>query len=355
MNDPGKSNGLVRLSIDGKLLLERKNRLWTNDKNNWITGFVISHMWGGTEECMRPKRTQQEWFRNFKFYACDDDDSGSGSGETVSQNVSPAENGAGSGDPSTGSSGGRRLVCAPAGGGSGGGGSGGFAAAGPSEVAACTGKTINVTPATIQKVINENDNVTLNLAPGRYVNSGRSLKIDRKQCMHLRCTQSAIVNGSPNMNGCVFHNQLTSTKNGNISIKQLTFAVDNTGKQNNKDYHLKDYGIRVYDTKAIHMSSNAFANDNNHDISTKDNVGYAEIFNNLFVRCTRHCIEAGQNANIPSNPATSGKMIVRGNIFDRPKINAITQRSNRTLIVENNEFINTSNFAIQNWPWRGTY
>lgn len=117
-----------------------------------------------------------------------------------------------------------------------------------------------------------------------------------------------------------------------------------------------DYGIMVYETERLLVRNNRFINaSNGHDISLKNLVGYTEILNNTFVECTRHCLELGQNGNIRTRPSTSGVAIVRGNVFERPLINAITQRALCTLVVEDNQFIDVAGWAVQTWPYWAKY
>lgn len=117
-----------------------------------------------------------------------------------------------------------------------------------------------------------------------------------------------------------------------------------------------DYGIMGYETQRLLVRNNQFINaSNGHDISLKNLVAYTEILNNTFVECTRHCLELGQNGNIRTRPSTSGVAIVRGNVFERPLINAITQRALCTLVVEDNQFIDVAGWAVQTWPYWAKY
>lgn len=166
----------------------------------------------------------------------------------------------------------------------------------------CSGKTVSATPATLQSVINANDNATIQLSPGTYASDGNIVSVEDKQCLELRCTQSANSGTGSNKNGCVFKNQIFVDDSKNIVIENMVFNIDNTNRSNRN----WDYGVRVYDTHAIRIANNVFTNNNNYDISTKVHVEYAEVLNNVFISCTRHCIEIGQNWNIPSRPTTSG-------------------------------------------------
>jgi hypothetical protein len=117
-----------------------------------------------------------------------------------------------------------------------------------------------------------------------------------------------------------------------------------------------DYGIMAYETERLLVQNSSFINaSNGHDISLKNLVGYTEILNNRFVECTRHCLELGQNGNIRTRPSTSGVAVVRGNVFERPLINAITQRALCTLVIEDNQFIDVTGWAVQTWPYWAKY
>lgn len=111
-----------------------------------------------------------------------------------------------------------------------------------------------------------------------------------------------------------------------------------------------DYGVQIHHVKSILISGNTFEGRYNHDISTKEYVGYTEITNNLFIRCDRHCVEIGQNGNVKSRGSQSGIAYIANNTFDHALINAITQRNNNLLIVYNNTFKNAGQYAVQNWP-----
>jgi hypothetical protein len=210
------------------------------------------------------------------------------------------------------------------------------------EVASCTGPTRNVTPSTIQSTIDASSNVALSLAPGTYT---RVIRIEDKPCVEIRCQVPAIVNGSPNPNGCVLTLQIFSSGK-NLIVEDMVIKVDNSDAQNES----ADYGFRLYGdgTNRVRIAHNAFNGKMNHDISTKIRIAYIEVTDNLFVRCSRHCFEIGQQGNAPSKPSTSDTAIIRGNVFESPRINALTQRYNQNLIVENNQFRNVAGYAVIN-------
>jgi hypothetical protein len=217
-----------------------------------------------------------------------------------------------------------------------------------SPVKSCTGATVSASPGSIASVLGQyrGKSVVINASPGTYSQFGLSTF----PCVELRCTVPAIVNGAPNKKGCVVTRAINITHAANVIIEGFTFINDNKSAGG-----AADYGIAVYaGTTAIRIANNAFNGNMNHDISTKNEVGYAEILDNLFVSCMRHCFEIGQNGNIPSRPSTCGTAVVKGNTFSS-RINGLTQRYNQTLIVEGNKFGSVAGWAVQSWPFWDLY
>jgi hypothetical protein len=219
-----------------------------------------------------------------------------------------------------------------------------------SSVEPCTGTTIDVDSSTLNPVLKENEggNITLNLAPGRYPEFPGD--IANFECVELRCTAAAVVAGVPNPDGCVMTAAVVVVDTKTFIIEKMVFQMDATVPSETNH----DYGIAVYRANAVRIANNAFSGKMYHDISTKEKVKYAEVIGNLFVKCAHHCLEIGQNGNVPSLPSTCEMMIVRSNIFDSPIESAITQRYNRELIVDNNEFINATRM-VENIPFWAPY
>jgi hypothetical protein len=214
-----------------------------------------------------------------------------------------------------------------------------------SQVDSCTGKTVDVRPGTLNTVLadNEGGNLTLNLAPGTYP----EFSVANFECIDLGCTVASAIDGVPNPGGCLVTATVNVTGSKNVIIEGMVFQMDATVPSPFNH----DYGIAVYaGTNAIRIAKNAFNGKMFHDISTKEHVKYAEVLDNLFIKCAHHCVEIGQNGNVPSRPSTCGTMIVKGNIFDSPAESAITQRYNRKLVVEDNEFRDATRM-VENIPF----
>ncbi len=172
--------------------------------------------------------------------------------------------------------------------------------------------------------------VVIEMQPGKYP----SISVSGLQQVTMTCAQA---------DGCAVA-RIVVSRVQQLIVEGLRF----TGGH--------DYGIMAYETDRLLVRNNQFINaSNGHDISLKNLVGYTEILNNTFVECTRHCLELGQNGNIRTRPSTSGVAVVRGNVFERPLINAITQRGLCTLIIEDNEFIDVAGWAVQTWPYWAKY
>lgn len=217
-------------------------------------------------------------------------------------------------------------------------------------VHACAGAPeVAANPATFAEILKQyrGGEVIIRLLPGTYdaVNS-----IDDFRCIEVRCSVPAIIDGTPNEEGCRTAKTTVIEDSDNVIIEGLVIAGD---YRSNPDGSA-DYGFAIHIVGAIRIAHSAFIGATGHDISTKERVGYAEVLNNLFIDCARHCIEVGQNANVASRKSTSGMMLVRGNTFENA-LNAITQRHNQILIVDGNTFKNIEGHAVQNVPYWDTY
>jgi hypothetical protein len=230
-------------------------------------------------------------------------------------------------------------------------------------VAECTGPTINVTPATLPSALANNDNATFRLAPGEY---NYQIQVNGS-CVKLTCSQPAIVNGQGNWsNGCIM-NRLPGTANsqnysavwawpsmGRLIAERLVIAtnIDSLGSQDNARY-----GFRLFNTQQARITDNWFEANTNHEIATKYNVKYTEVFNNIFNNCQAICIENGQDPNITAQPARSAnsEMIIRGNTFNGSQEHVIVNRNVTKTTIDQNTFSN-GNSTIYNWPlWKEYY
>jgi hypothetical protein len=184
----------------------------------------------------------------------------------------------------------------------------------------------------------------MSAAPGIY----SSLSMSNKTCVEIHCAVAANVGEAANPNGCRVSGQTDIQSVKNATIEGFVFATT------------EDYGIAVYDESPqvgsqVRLAHNVWNGTMFHDVSTKERVAYIELVENTFIRCAHHCFEIGQNGNIPSRPSTTGIAVVRGNLFINPVINGLTQRYNRTLVVEGNTFRSAGGNVITSWPFWTTY
>jgi hypothetical protein len=216
-----------------------------------------------------------------------------------------------------------------------------------SPVAKCGGTPVTATPSTMSSILNSSNSVTINAQPGVY-SYLRVHKTTADSCVEIHCTVSAKIGESPNPNGCRISGQSIFESIKNLTVEGFVITTS------------EDYGYQLYDESPYvcaytRIANNVFAGSNNHDIATKNRNCYTEVVDNIFANCRRHCWEIGQNGNIPSRPSTTGIAIFRGNIA-RSKINVLTQRYNKTLIVENNDFRGTDEgYIVNNWPFWARY
>lgn len=216
-----------------------------------------------------------------------------------------------------------------------------------SEVVPCANpREFRVNPRTIHSVIERLPACSvLHLEPGHYA----SILPAELDGLTIRCTEPSVVGGKVNPYGCIIRS-IIPVRIGVLIVENMVFS----GIATNFHGH-EDYGVELHIAGRVRLSHNAFNGMYNHDISTKENVDYTEVFDNLFIRCERHCVEVGQNGNVPSRPQQSGTMIVAGNLFDSPRLHAVTQRSNTTLTVRGNYFRNVGGRSVQNWPYWQRY
>lgn len=216
-----------------------------------------------------------------------------------------------------------------------------------SEVKPCRSpETFEADPESLPDLIyNLPDCSVVELAPGHY----SEIMPVEVEGLTLRCAVPALRHGHPNPYGCHVRT-IIPVRVGTLIVEGIYF----TGIATNY-YGTEDYGLQIHDVEYLRVSNNVFHGLYNHDISTKENVFHTEVFNNLFVRCRRHCVEVGQNGSVDSRPQQSGTMIIKGNFFDTPTLHAVTQRANATMIVEHNYFRNVGRQSIQNWPYWQEY
>ena len=150
-----------------------------------------------------------------------------------------------------------------------------------------------------------------------------------------------------NASGCTSTRQWVFGAIRNLTIEQFSFITSD------------DYGVQLYDESPhvgmkTRIAENVFNGNMFHDISTKNQKLYTEVLSNYFISCMRHCWEVGQNGNIPSRPSTTDTSIFRGNKVSS-RIQGITQRYNKTLIVEGNEFRSVAGYAVITEPFWARY
>ncbi len=68
LNDPGQENGIARLWIDGRPVLEQQNIVYRTSPTVTIDGLMFSTFFGGTGEGWRTPRDQYVDFAAFRFY-----------------------------------------------------------------------------------------------------------------------------------------------------------------------------------------------------------------------------------------------------------------------------------------------
>lgn len=68
MNDIGKSNGYVRLDVDGERVIEFDELIYRTSKDVYPTAFTFSTWFGGSDESWSPPNTVEAYFRDFKIY-----------------------------------------------------------------------------------------------------------------------------------------------------------------------------------------------------------------------------------------------------------------------------------------------
>lgn len=68
LNDPGQDNGIARLWVDGRPVLEHQNVVFRTTPDLTIDGLMFSTFFGGTGEGWRTPRDQYVDFAAFRFY-----------------------------------------------------------------------------------------------------------------------------------------------------------------------------------------------------------------------------------------------------------------------------------------------
>ncbi len=69
LNDPGEANGVARLWIDGRPVLEQREIVYRTTPEVTIDGLMFSTFFGGSGEGWRTPRDQHVDFADFRFYA----------------------------------------------------------------------------------------------------------------------------------------------------------------------------------------------------------------------------------------------------------------------------------------------
>ncbi|GHA95711.1 polysaccharide lyase [Modicisalibacter luteus] len=68
LNDPGRNNGIARVWIDGKPILEQRNITYRLDDDIYVDGLMFSTFFGGHGKEWRTPKDQIADFADFRFY-----------------------------------------------------------------------------------------------------------------------------------------------------------------------------------------------------------------------------------------------------------------------------------------------
>jgi hypothetical protein len=68
VNHIGRNDGVLRVWVDGKLLISRTDMLYRVDSNVLVTGLMFSTFFGGHDPSWASPKTQIALFRNFQFF-----------------------------------------------------------------------------------------------------------------------------------------------------------------------------------------------------------------------------------------------------------------------------------------------
>lgn len=69
VNHIGQNDGVLRVWVDGKLLINRTDMLYRVDSSVLVGGLMFSTFFGGHDPSWASPQTQAAFFRNFEFYA----------------------------------------------------------------------------------------------------------------------------------------------------------------------------------------------------------------------------------------------------------------------------------------------
>ncbi|KAI8104897.1 hypothetical protein M9435_000074 [Picochlorum sp. BPE23] len=71
MNDIGKSNGYIRLDVNGETKIEYKQLVYRKSKDVYPTAFTFASWFGGSDDTWSPSTTVEAYFRKFKIFNLD--------------------------------------------------------------------------------------------------------------------------------------------------------------------------------------------------------------------------------------------------------------------------------------------
>jgi hypothetical protein len=71
MNDIGKSNGYIRLDVNGETKIEYKQLVYRKSKDVYPTAFTFASWFGGSDDTWSPSTTVEAYFRRFKIFNLD--------------------------------------------------------------------------------------------------------------------------------------------------------------------------------------------------------------------------------------------------------------------------------------------
>ena len=122
---------------------------------------------------------------------------------------------------------------------------------------------------------------------------------------------------------CTAHRELSTTEPERLPDRGRVHDRDHPQSDHRRvrvDHRRRDVRLRSLRREPrrehayVRIANNVFEDSTDHDVSTKERESYAEVIDNFFLHCRRHCWEIGQNGNIPSRPSTTATSVFRGNI-----------------------------------------
>lgn len=186
---------------------------------------------------------------------------------------------------------------------------------------------------------------------------GRAIGIIDSQNITVRCSnfisQAAtgiLIYGKKAANIQLHKNNFRNDKEGCSVINKSVCG----GMLNGVPRPLTDYGVRVYDAQSIDVRENNWDGLFAHGISLKYGVKYANVSDNTFGTCGRHCIQFGQESNTTTSGYRSvGTAIANNNTFlasAKYRLTGVYVMNVEKATVTNNKFAGPGKFIrIKVW------